>query len=86
MFSDRGGDIEKVEGEEEDDEGKNEKGSSDKSGDSDSLKANIKSKKAFSMAINDRNMPPALMRLSKVAQILVLCLMAIAIVEYAIIF
>lgn len=36
-------------------------------GDADSLKANIKSKKAFSMAINDKTMPPAISRLSNAA-------------------
>jgi hypothetical protein len=35
--------------------------------DSDNLKTNIKSKKAFSMAINDKTMPPAIKRLSRTA-------------------
>lgn len=30
-------------------------------------KANIKSKKAFSMAINDKTMPPSIKRLSRTA-------------------
>jgi hypothetical protein len=50
------------EGEEEEMEQRNDK--KDKNNDADSLKANIKSKKAFSMAINDRTMPPAISRLS----------------------
>ena len=38
------------------------------------------------MAINDKTMPPAIKRLSSAAQILVLCMIAIAIIEYAIIY
>jgi len=50
------------------------------------LKANIKSKKAFSMAINDKTMPPAIKRLSITAQIILLFLIGIAIAEYAILY
>lgn len=64
LFSDRGGEIEKIDEGEEDD-GSGEK--SEKSGDGDALKASIKSKKAFSMAINDKTMPPAIKRLSTTA-------------------
>lgn len=85
LFSDRGGDIDKVGNEDEEHEEK-QKDSQDKSGDGDALKTNIKSKKAFSMAINDKTMPPAIKRLSTAAQILMLCLVAIAIIEYAIIY
>jgi hypothetical protein len=86
LFSDRGADIDKVEGEDEDeDQGSTEK-SSEKSSDSDGLKASIKSKKAFSMAINDKTMPPAIKRLSTLAQVVLGCLIAIAITEYAIIY
>lgn len=67
LFSDRGGEIEKIEGENEDEEGGNQKDSSEKNNDGDSLKASIKSKKAFSMAINDKTMPPAIKRLSSTA-------------------
>ena len=67
MFSDRGGEIEKIEGEGDEDEGQSGKESSEKGGDSDALKASIKSKKAFSMAINDKTMPPAIKRLSSMA-------------------
>ena len=78
--------MEKIEGDGDEDENTGGKDSSDKSSDGDSLKANIKSKKAFSMAINDKTMPPAIKRLSTTAQIVLLCLVAIAISEYAIIF
>ena len=64
LFSDRGGEIEKIDEGEEDD-GSGEK--SEKGGDGDALKASIKSKKAFSMAINDKTMPPAIKRLSTTA-------------------
>lgn len=66
LFGDRGGDIEKVHDDEDEDAGVVEK-SSEKSAESDALKANIKSKKAFSMAINDKTMPPAIKRLSTAA-------------------
>ena len=56
----------------------------EKDKDGDQLKANIKSKKAFSIAINDKTMPPAIKRLSITAQIILLFLIAIAIAEYAI--
>ena len=86
LFSDRGGEMEKIEGEGDEDDNQGGKDSSDKGGDGDSLKANIKSKKAFSMAINDKTMPPAIKRLSTTAQIILACLVAIAISEYAIIY
>ena len=38
------------------------------------------------MAINDKTMPPAIKRLSTIAQVMLLCLVAIAISEYAIIY
>jgi hypothetical protein len=85
LFSDRGGEIDKEDNDEDQDEGTIEK-SSEKSAESDSLKANIKSKKAFSMAINDKTMPPAIRRLSTGGQIIVLILIIIAIIEYAIIY
>ena len=49
LFADKGSDLPKLDEEEE----QYEKKGSDKDKDQDSLKANIKSKKAFSMAIND---------------------------------
>jgi hypothetical protein len=64
LFSDRGGEIEKIEdGEEEESGGKD----SGEKGEGDALKASIKSKKAFSMAINDKTMPPAIKKLSTTA-------------------
>ena len=86
LFSDRGGEIDKIDGENEDEEAHSSKDTSDKSGEADSLKASIKSQKAFSMAINDKTMPPAIKRLSTMAQIIIACLIAIAISEYAIIY
>lgn len=59
--------MEKPEGEDEEDESEGKNDKADRSSDSDALKANIKSKKAFSMAINDRTMPPAIQRLSTAA-------------------
>lgn len=47
------------------------------------MKANIKSKKAFSMAINDKTMPPAIKRLSRTAQVILLVLIALATAEYS---
>jgi len=38
------------------------------------------------MAINDKTMPPAIKRLSTIAQIIILFLAALAIIEYAVIF
>lgn len=85
LFSDRGAEMEKIEGDGDEDESHG-KDSSDKNSDTDSLKANIKSKKAFSMAINDKTMPPAIKKLSTFAQIILLCLVAIAITEYAVMY
>jgi hypothetical protein len=69
LFSDRGAEIDKIEGENEDGEeaAASGKDGSDKGGEADSLKASIKSKKAFSMAINDKTMPPAIKKLSTMA-------------------
>jgi hypothetical protein len=53
--------------------------------DSEQLKANIKSKKAFSLAINDKTMPPSIQRLNRMAQLMLLLLMTLATVEYALI-
>lgn len=66
LFGDRGGDIDKVDNEDEHEE-ERAKETNEKSNENDSLKANIKSKKAFSMAINDKNMPPAIKKLSTTA-------------------
>ena len=48
----------------EEEEEKESKDGSDKDKEADNYKANIKSKKAFSAAINDKTMPPAIKRLS----------------------
>jgi hypothetical protein len=82
LFSDKGAEVAKVEEEEE----HNEQRSSEKDKDNEQLKANIKSKKAFSMAINDKTMPPPIKRLSRTAQVIVTILIALAISEYAIIY
>jgi hypothetical protein len=86
LFSDRGGDIDKIVGDGEEEEGETREKSSDKNNENDSLKASIKSKKAFSMAINDKTMPPAIRKLSSMAQVILCILMVIAIVEYAVIY
>jgi hypothetical protein len=56
----------------------------DKSSRGDSMKNSIKSRKAFSMAINDKSVPPAIKRLSRTANIIILYLLALAIVDYSI--
>lgn len=71
--------IDEEEEEQEQKEGEKEK-------DGDSLKTSIKSKKAFSMAINDRTMPPAIKRLSRTAQIIISFLIALAIAEYSMVY
>ena len=86
LFSDRGAEIEKLDGDGEEEETHSTKDTSEKGGESDALKANIKSKKAFSMAINDKTMPPAIKRLSTTAQVILACLIAIAISEYAVMY
>ena len=70
--------------EEEEEEHEGTEQDRDKEGDQ--LKSNIKSKKAFSMAINDRTMPPAINRLSRTAQLILLILIALATAEYSIIY
>jgi hypothetical protein len=83
LFSDKSGEVTKIdEGEEEEEGVKGE----EKEKDGDSLKTSIKSKKAFSMAINDKTMPPAIKRLSRTAQIIISFLIALAIAEYALVY
>lgn len=82
MFSDKHGDVPKLD-EEEDEE---ESGEKDREKDSDGITTNIKSKKAFSMAINDKAMPPAIRRVSRTAQIIIAFLISLAIAEYVIVF
>jgi hypothetical protein len=64
LFSDRSAEIQKIEEEDEESEQVRDK-ASDK--ENEQLKASIKSKKAFSMAINDKTMPPSIKRLSYAA-------------------
>lgn len=82
LFSEKGGDMPKIDEEEEEQEQKE----GEKEKDGDSMKTSIKSKKAFSMAINDRTMPTAIKRLSRTAQLIILFLITLAIAEYAIVF
>lgn len=63
LFSAKNGEMPKIDEEEEELEQKE----GEKEKDGDSMKTSIKSKKAFSMAINDRTMPPAIKRLSRTA-------------------
>ncbi len=65
---------------------KDEDGDREKSNKNDSLRNSIKSRKAFSMAINDKSVPAPIQRLSRITNIILLCLLAIAIVDYAIMF
>jgi hypothetical protein len=50
------------------------------------LKNNIKSRKAFSMAINDKTMPSSILRLSRTANFILLCLIALAVSDYVIVY
>jgi len=68
----------------EDHEAKDEESERDKNKNNDSMKNSIKSRKAFQMAINDKSVPPAIQRLSRIANIVLLALIAIAIVDYSI--
>lgn len=52
----------------------------------DSFKNSIKSRKAFSMAINDKTMPSSILRLSRVANFILLCLIALAVSDYSIVY
>lgn len=60
-----------------DDDGDRDKGKGD-------IKNSIKSRKAFQMAINDKSVPPAIKRLSRIANVILLSLMALAIADYSI--
>ncbi len=53
---------------------------------SDSLKNTIKSRKAFQMALTDKTMPPAIKRLSRAANLLLICLITIAVIDYSTVF
>ena len=51
-----------------------------------SLKNTIKSRKAFQMALTDKTMPPAIKRLSRAANLIILCLITIAVIDYSTVF
>jgi hypothetical protein len=51
----------------------------------DVFKNNIKSRKALQMAINDKSVPRAIRNLSTTMNIVLLCLLALAIAEFTII-
>jgi hypothetical protein len=78
--SERVGDLD------DDDNNKDDENEKDKSNKLDQFKNNIKSRKAFSMAINDKTMPSSIMRLSRTAHFVIMCLIALAISDYAIVF
>jgi hypothetical protein len=46
----------------------------------------IKSRKAFSMAINDKSMPSSILRLSRIANFVLICLIALAVSDYSIVY
>jgi hypothetical protein len=50
------------------------------------LKNTIKSRKAFQMALTDKTMPPAIKRLSRAANLLLICLITIAVIDYSTVF
>lgn len=56
----------------------------DRNKNNDSMKNTIKSRKAFQMAINDKAVPPAIKRLSRIANVILLVLLALAISDYSI--
>ena len=58
----------------------------DKNSKMEQFRQNIKSRKAFSMAINDKSMPNSILRLGRFAHILLLALITIAVAGYAIVF
>ena len=66
---------------EEDTEGKE-----DKNKEAEQFKSSIKSKKAFSLAINDKTMPSSIKHLSNSANIILVILIVLAIAEYTIIY
>lgn len=51
----------------------------------DVFKNNIKSRKALQMAINDKSVPKAIRNLSMTMNIVILCLLGLAVSEFAII-
>lgn len=50
---------------------------------SESVKHSIKSRKAFQMALSDQAMPPSIIRLNRVTNILIIFLIVLAIVDYS---
>jgi hypothetical protein len=50
------------------------------------IKNTIKSRKAFQMALTDTTMPPAIKRLSGLANVLMICLIALAVIDYSTVF
>lgn len=51
----------------------------------DTFKTNIKSRKALHMAINDTTVPPAIRNLRMTMNIVIACLLALAVTEFVII-
>jgi len=70
----------------ENDENDDNSSKKNKSGSQNQIRNTIKSRKAFQMALTDTSMPPAILRLSRLANILLLCLMALAIIDYSTVF
>ena len=65
---------------------KEEESEREKNKGNDSLRNTIKSRKAFSMAINDKSVPPPIQRLSRISNILLLCLVALSVVDYSLVY
>lgn len=74
--------AEAVEEEKEEDDQEREK-SRNRNRDGDYLKNAVKSRKAFQMALKDKTMPPAIKRLNRIANIFILALIALAIIDYS---
>lgn len=71
---------------EEPDSKDEEDGSKAKLKNNDTMKNTIKSRKAFQMALTDKTMTPAIVRLNRIGNFIMLCLVTIAIVDYSTVF
>jgi hypothetical protein len=67
----------------DDEEARQEEESEKEKASKNEFRNSIKSRKAFSMAINDKTMPASILRLSRVANFVLLCLIALAVSDYS---
>jgi hypothetical protein len=52
----------------------------------DNMRSTYKSRKAFQMALTDKTMPPAIKRLNRAANVLIIAIIALALIDYSTIF